>query len=94
MSKTILDFAKSFVAGRLSVSEFANSYMELWKIERDNNILQYDHDRLSECLSTIFCLADLYNQENDRESYELDESQLRTEIEKQLAMLDKTQAQD
>lgn len=94
MSKTLLDFAKSFVAGRLSAGEFANSYMELWKIERDNKILQNDPDRLSERLSTIFCLADLYNQASDRESYELDECQLRTEIEKQLTMLDKTQAQD
>ncbi len=80
MSVTVLAFAKSFVAGRLSANEFANSFMELWKFERDSNLLQKDEDDLSECLSNTFCLADLYNPDSDRDDYELDEDQLRQKI--------------
>ena len=80
MSVTILEFAKSYVQGRLTADEFANSYLELWKIERDNDFLQNDNSKLSECLSSIFCLADLYNPKPDREEYELDSEQFRAEV--------------
>jgi len=66
----------------LSPDEFANSFIELWKIERDKNILQDDEESLSECLSSTFCLADLYNSAFDREEYELDGEQLRSEVSK------------
>ncbi len=80
MSITVLALAKSFAAERLSADEFSNSYMELWKFERDSNLLQKDEDNLNECLSSIFCLADLYNPDADREEYELDKGQLRTKV--------------
>ena len=80
MSVTVLALAKSFKNNRLSANEFANPFMELWKFERDINLLQKDDDDLSECLSSIFCLADLYNPDSDRDDYELDETQLRTKI--------------
>lgn len=82
LSVTILEFARSFSNGRLTSDEFANSFIELWKIERDNNFLQKDGNRLSECLSSIFCLADLYNPDIDREEYELDGKQLSSEVSK------------
>ncbi|BBA34940.1 colicin D [Methylocaldum marinum] len=82
MSVTILEFARSFVDERLSADEFANCYLELWKIERDNNLLQQDDDKLSECLSSIFCLADQYNPDHDRDEHELDAVQLREEVAK------------
>ncbi len=34
------DLAKSFKNNRLSVNEFANSFMELWEFEKDINLLQ------------------------------------------------------
>ena len=80
MSVTILALAKLFVAERLSGKEFTNSFIELWKFERDNALLQIDKDDVSECLSSVFCLADLYNPNPDRDDYELDEDQLRVEI--------------
>lgn len=80
MSTTVLALAKSFQIERLTADEFANSFMELWKFERDNNLLQKDAGSLNECLSSIFCLADLYNPEIDRDDYELDEEQLRAQI--------------
>ena len=85
MSMTILAFAVSFSKQRLSATEFANAYIELWKIEGDKNILQKDEDELSECLSTIFCLADLYNPDADRDDYELNEDELRTKVKQLIA---------
>lgn len=80
MSNLILDFARSFTDERLSASAFAKAYIELWRIERDKkSILNYD-EKLSECLSTIFCLADLYNPDIDRDDYELDDEQLRSKV--------------
>jgi hypothetical protein len=80
MSITILALAKSFSIERLTAYEFSNAYMELWKFERDSNLLQKDESDLSECLSSIFCIADLYNPEPDREEYELDDEQLRVKV--------------
>lgn len=80
MSLTILEFAKSFVAGRLIAEIFSEAYIELWKIERDKNLLQIDEPSLNECLSSIFCAADMYGPENTREDYELDEQMLRSEV--------------
>ena len=82
MSVTIFEFAKSFSNGKLSADIFSNAYMELWKIERDNELLQKDEASLSECLSSIFCVADLYNPAADREEYELDDKQLHAEVSK------------
>ncbi len=80
MSVTVLALARSFSIERLSADEFSSAYMELWRFERDNNILIEDESRLSECLSSIFCLADLYNPQCCREEYELDEEQLRVKV--------------
>lgn len=89
MSITLLALAKSFQSERLSADEFANAYMELWKFERDIGLLQKDNDLLEVCLSTIFCLADAYHPDTDREEYELDEKQLRDEISELIENLEK-----
>ena len=82
MSYLHVDFARSFGSGRLSALVFVEAYMELWRIERDNkNILNYD-ENVSECLSSIFCVADMFNPDDDREEYEFDGEQLRKEIKK------------
>jgi hypothetical protein len=80
MSATLFKFARSFVNGRLTADEFANAFLELWKIERDSGLLRADEDRLSVCLSSIFCVADLYNPDSDRDAYELDSTQLRIAV--------------
>lgn len=80
MSVLLYDFTKSFIDGRLSGEVFSEAYIELWRIERDNkNILSYDA-KLSECLSSIFCMADLFNPDEGREEYEYDEEKLRYEV--------------
>ncbi|QDQ86693.1 colicin immunity protein [Alcaligenaceae bacterium SJ-26] len=72
MSVQLILFAKSYVSGRISADIFSEAYMELWKIERDNCFLNKDGKILSESLFSIFCLADMYNGEDDKEDYEFD----------------------
>ena len=62
--------------------------MELWRIERDTNILLNDSDRLSEILSSVFCIADLYNSEFDKEYYELGSNELYENIKDELYKLE------
>ncbi|HEY0503175.1 MAG TPA: colicin immunity domain-containing protein [Lysobacter sp.] len=88
MSSLLLKFAKSFAAGRISPEVFSIAYIELWRIERDDGSLQRDEAALSESLSTIFCLADLYNPDGEREKYELDEEGLRDEVTKAISVPD------
>ncbi|UTZ29660.1 colicin immunity protein [Vibrio campbellii] len=80
MSVTLLAMAQSFCKERLNAEQFVDAYIEVWKFERDAGIADKDDAVLSECLSSIFCLADLYNPEEDRSDYELDECTLRYEV--------------
>ena len=77
MSAQLYEFAKSFAAGGLPAEEFADPFMERWKQERDASTSLGDLDDVSERLSSIFCLADLYNPRADRKEYELNEEDLR-----------------
>jgi hypothetical protein len=88
MSESLLELVKSFMEKEVSADRFSRSYMELWKVERDTYLLQKDDKTLSQCLSSIFCLADLYNPDPDRESYELDENLLRARISELLTHLE------
>ena len=88
MSLLLLEFSKSFISGRIDVHTFVNGYMELWRIERDTNILLNDSDRLSEILSSVFCIADLYNSEFDKEYYELGSNELYENIKDELYKLE------
>jgi hypothetical protein len=86
MSTQLLDFARRFALSEFSADEFADSFIERWKEERDSPGAPTDSDELSERLSTIFCLADLYNPGPDRKEYELDDLRLRTEVRRILCM--------
>jgi hypothetical protein len=77
MSAQLYEFAKSFAAGGMPAEEFADPFMERWKQERDASMNSGDLDDVSERLSSIFCLADLYNPKADRKDYELDDEDLR-----------------
>jgi len=82
MSIYLKDYIDLFLAKKITADEFANSYMSKWKCERDGNLLEKDEEHLSELLSSTFCLSDMYNPDDDREEYELNEEQLRDEINK------------
>lgn len=89
MSALMLRFAEVFVNERLSADEFVPAYMELWRLERDGGEILQDEFKVSECLSSIFCLADFYNPEMDREDYEFDEFSLRCKVADLIAELKK-----
>lgn len=76
MSSQLWNLATRFVNSELSADKFSDMFITQWKAERDSGELLHDPDGLSERLSSIFCLADLYNPASDREEYELDESKL------------------
>lgn len=80
VSRQLYEFAMRFAAGEIPAGDFTDQFMEQWKRERDSLDEVADPDELSERLSSIFCLADLYNPEPGREGYELDEPGLRSEV--------------
>lgn len=88
MSKTLLEFAKSFVHGRLSARVFSEAYVELWKIERDQGFPALDGPLVDECLSSIFCASDMYSPLDSRKDYEFNEEKLALEVSRLLLLVD------
>jgi hypothetical protein len=82
MSTDLLEFAKQFVAGDVSAEQFADPFMERWMAEREADEYKGQSYELGGRLSSIFCLADLYNPRADRNEYEFDETRLREEVRK------------
>lgn len=80
MSMTLLYFAKSFIDERVGANVFSVAFIELWKIEGAHDICALDEPGLSSCLSSIFCVADLYNPEITRAEYEVNEEELRVKV--------------
>ncbi|MCZ4061272.1 colicin immunity domain-containing protein [Pantoea sp. LMR881] len=80
MSQSLLQFAKDFVAGKISAEQFADPYQAKWKAERDSGALSKDPSALNEKLSTLFCLADQYNPETDRHYSEFDAEELKKRV--------------
>lgn len=81
MSDGLLIFAKEFLSEKSDPGDFSEKFASRWKQERDDGILQLDEPHVSSALSSIFCLTDMFNADHGRESCELDESKLRSEIE-------------
>jgi len=87
MRSTLLDLAKFFVSGKISASACSDIYINLWRIERDSVTIQNNEPHLSECLSSIFCAADMYRADDKtRETYEFNDDQLKSAI---LAIIDR-----
>ena len=82
MSRELLDFVEEFLRGNTPAAMFVDIYMDRWRVERDSNRLLADDPLTSEKLSSFFCLADLYNPDDDRKDYEYDEARLRCEMQK------------
>lgn len=85
MSQSLKSYIDSFISTDITAGCFVDTYMIKWKKERDNELLAQDDDNLSELLSSVFCIADMYNPDNDREEYEFNENQLWYEINKLIA---------
>jgi len=80
MSLTLLRYAEKFLDFRVSAEVFSQTYIMLWKIERDEKIALRDNDLLSLCLSSIFTASDAFQPEEDRLNSELNADQFRKEI--------------
>lgn len=80
MSEKLLASAKTYLNSRSNSELFVHEFIVQWKRERDSGESRLDSPKVSEVLSSIFCLTDLFNPNDDRESYELDEEKLRSEI--------------
>ncbi len=89
MSNELADFAAQFSDGKVSAVTLSDEYIERWKKERDQGRLLQDPAAVSEALSTIFCFADLYNPEPDREEYEFDEERLCREVKSVLSKMER-----
>lgn len=82
MSLDLKHYIDNFISGKIEANEFADNYMCQWKQERDSNLLGNDEDNLSELLSSTFCVADMYNPDEDRDEYEFNDVQLLNEVNK------------
>ena len=80
MSLTLLKYAEKFLDFRISAEVFSNTYILLWKIERDERITFQGSDALNLCLSSIFTASDAFEPKDDRNECELDEDQFRKEV--------------
>ena len=88
MSEKLLASAKTYLNSESNSELFVSDFIEQWKRERDSGESRLDSPKVSEILSSIFCLTDLFNPDDDRESYELDEDKLRNEIRKLMEQAD------
>lgn len=82
MSKQLLDTVELFLRGDTPVSQFVDNYIDAFRNERDSGKTLEDDPITSEKLSSVFCVIDMYNPEDDREEYEYDEDRLRLETQK------------
>lgn len=80
----LLNLVHDYMEGNLSIEPFVDKYFDDYRTVRDTGGLASDKLRKGEKCSTIFCLIDLYNPDNDREHYEIDEPGLRARIQKVL----------
>lgn len=80
MSEKLLGIAKKFIREDTSAEEFVDKFQTLWDQERDPNLLEMEPPQINEALSSIFCVADLFNGDDDKESYEIDEKELKRRV--------------
>lgn len=73
MSNALLSLTKKYLTGQISPTAFASKFISDWKYERDSGLLLQDDPALGELLSDIFSLADNFNANEDRRSYEFDD---------------------
>lgn len=81
----LVSLGKSFLRNEISVDTFVNDIV----IERRNLYgVEEPNESVDLCSNELFIIADCYNPDPDRDTYEVDEVGLRKEVE---AILDKYQ---
>ncbi len=85
MSQKLIDFAKKFLTSSNNCQDFCDEYIRRWNEEGDRKILIHDDSNTSLVCSSIFCIADMFADEESRVfDFEYDETKLRLEIKKTL----------
>ncbi|MFV8871281.1 colicin immunity domain-containing protein [Serratia fonticola] len=84
MSMKLIEIAKALLDSKLSADEYESQYLEVWRKERDDGTLSKDSDDVGYCAAELFSLADCYTSSPDRDESDLDENQLKIEVEKTL----------
>jgi hypothetical protein len=85
LSQKLIDFAKKFLTSSNNCQDFCDEYIRRWNEEGDRKILIHDDSNTSLVCSSIFCIADMFADEESRVfDFEYDETKLRLEIKKTL----------
>ena len=79
-----------FLGKAICADEFVEIYFEQFRVERDSGDILRGDATLGEIITSIFCIADMYNPRNNRKDYEFDETRMRMEIEKTIKRLSRT----
>ncbi len=87
MSSNLLNLVNQFLIHEIEPQKFVDEYISLWQLERGEEWLTLNSPDMQQKLSSIFCLADMFNGEDDRDENEFDEDRLRYEIKRELAGL-------
>ena len=86
MSVLLLNFTKAYLNERINTNCFVDTYIELWRIERDLGLATIDDERLNLFLSSIFYIVDLYNPDSEKEEYKFNDIELYSKIYEELAL--------
>ncbi|MFE8647137.1 colicin immunity domain-containing protein [Sphingomonas sp. NCPPB 2930] len=89
MSSKLISLAEKFLDGNIDAALFCDHYFNQWRAERDSGALSREDPVSNEVLSSIFCLVDLFNPAEDKEEYEFNEKELKSEISKAMTTLRK-----
>ncbi len=78
--------AREFCDGLLNAEEFSSRFFNAFHVERDSGALvAFDEN---EILTTIFCNVDIFNPDNERDDYEIDQVTLLKRVKFLLNTLD------
>ncbi|MFC0228386.1 colicin immunity domain-containing protein [Serratia aquatilis] len=84
MSMKLIDIARALLDSKLTADEYEFRYLALWRKERDDGTLSKDNDDVGYCAAELFSLADCYTSSPERDESDLDEHELKVEVEKTL----------
>ncbi|AHY05450.1 Colicin-D immunity protein [compost metagenome] len=80
MSLKLIDLAKKLVSSQLTADDFESQFFNLWREEGKSGQLAKVSEKVGECASEIFILADCYTSDPDRRESELDADGLKKEV--------------
>ncbi|WP_380693600.1 colicin immunity domain-containing protein [Serratia marcescens] len=80
MSMKLIKIARELVSSKLTADDFESQFFTIWKEESNSGQLAKDSQRVGECASELFILADCYTSQPNRRESELDADGLKKEV--------------